>query len=307
MIFNNLQRNQNNQNYLSKSENDINIEISYDNYENIENIRKQQYGIDLRNQIDENRRRRETERRRKQLEDLAEEERIKREREEIDARQKAENKRYRPKIDLPIRKINEVEPLKKVNKKVQKINYDIEETDNNNNLELINQNTLKYLRMKELQMEDYNEKILHQLRLLNQDFNNNINSLKDEIEKLNEMNNKHRSFKNKFYQEVHLIKKDLDNKKIRNIQDTRGIYDIINETDYMKKKLGNMRYYNEEPQKKLEVRSYIANESPDDSRFFIDDNKKSDGLKLSPYINLSHVLSHETPKWTPGIYDTLFV
>ena len=144
MIFNNLQRNQNNQNYLSKSENDINIEISYDNYENIENIRKQQYGIDLRNQIDDNRRRREAERRRKQLEDLAEEERIKREREEIDARQKAENKRYRPKIDLPIRKINEVEPLKKVNKKVQKINYDIEETDNNNNLELINQNNRLY-------------------------------------------------------------------------------------------------------------------------------------------------------------------
>ena len=99
MIFNNSARNLNNQNYLSKSDNDINIEISYDNYENIENIRKQQYGIDLRNQIDDNRRRREAERRRKQLEDIAEEERLKREREEIDARQKAENKRYRPKID----------------------------------------------------------------------------------------------------------------------------------------------------------------------------------------------------------------
>ena len=35
MIFNNSARNLNNQNYLSKSDNDINIEISYDNYENI--------------------------------------------------------------------------------------------------------------------------------------------------------------------------------------------------------------------------------------------------------------------------------
>jgi len=193
MIFNNSARNLNNQNYLSKSDNDINIEISYDNYENIENIRKQQYGIDLRNQIDDNRRRREAERRRKQLEDIAEEERLKREREEIDARQKAENKRYRPKIDLPIRKINEVEPLKKVKKNIQKINYDIEETGTNN-LELINQNTLKYLKMRELQMEDYNEKILYQLRLLNQDFNNNINSLKEEIEKLNKRNNQMNKF-----------------------------------------------------------------------------------------------------------------
>ena len=68
-----------------------------------------------------------------------------------------------------------------------------------------------------------------------------------------------------------------------------------------------MRYYNEEPQKKFEVRSYISNETPDENRFFIDNEKRSDGLRLSPYINLSHVLSHETPKWNPGIYDTLFV
>ena len=48
-------------------------------------------------------------------------------------------------------------------------------------------------------------------------------------------------------------------------------------------------------------------EPSDDDRFIIDEDKKSDGLRLSPYINLSHVLSHETPKWTPGIYDTLYV
>jgi len=305
MIYNNSTRNMNNQNYPGQSDNDINIEISYDNYDNIENLRKKQYGIDLRNQIDDNRRRREEERRKKELADLEDERRLKREQEEIEARQREENKRYRPKIDLPIRKLPEVEPIKKLRRKIPKINYDVEET-NNSNLELINQNTIKYLKMRELQMEDYNEKIMHQLNLLNKDFNNNINSLKDQIEILNDMNNKHKSFRNKFYQEVHFIKQNLDNKKLRDIDDTRGIYDLINETDYMKKKLGNMRYYGQEPQKKFEVRSYVSKEPLDNNRFIIDEDKKSDGLRLSPYINLSHVLSYETPKWTPSIYDTLY-
>ena len=152
----------------------------------------------MRNQIDDNRRRREEERRKKELADLEDERRLKREQEEIEARQREENKRYRPKIDLPIRKLPEVEPTKKLRKKIPKINYEIEET-NNSNLELINKNTIKYLKMRELQMEDYNEKIMQQLNLLNQDFNNNINSLKDQIEILNDMNNKHKNFRNKFY------------------------------------------------------------------------------------------------------------
>ena len=74
-----------------------------------------------------------------------------------------------------------------------------------------------------------------------------------------------------------------------------------------KKKLGNMRYYSEEPQKRFEIRSYVSREPFDSERFIIDEDKKTDGLKLSPYIDLSHVLSYETPKWTPGKYDTLFV
>ena len=67
--------------------------------------------------------------------------------------------------------------------------------------------------MRELQMEDYNEKILQQLHLLNKDFNDNINSLKDEIEILNDMNNRHKKFRNKFYEDVHFIKQNLDNRK----------------------------------------------------------------------------------------------
>ena len=114
MIYNNIASQKRYQNSLPQSDNEINIEISYDNYDNIENLRKKQYRIDLRNQIDDNRRRREEERRKKELADLADEERLKREQEEIERRQREENKRYRPKIDLPIRKLPEVEPTNKL-------------------------------------------------------------------------------------------------------------------------------------------------------------------------------------------------
>jgi hypothetical protein len=306
MIFNNSTRIGNNQNYSPQTNNDINIEISYDNFDSIEKLKKQQYSIDLRNQIMDNKRRRDAEREKKRLEDLAEEERLRREREELEARKREENRRYRPIIDLPIQKIKEVEPLKKVKRKTPKVNHSVEET-NNNLIQSLNENTLKYLKMRELQMDDYNEKILRQLQLLNRDFRDNMHTIKSELDILNDMNNRHKKFKNKFYEDVHFIKLNLDNKKIDDIQDTKGIYELINETDYMKQKLGNMRYYGEEPHKKYKIKTYITNEPVDDNRFIIDDEKKSDGLKLSPYINLSHVITHETPKWTPGIYDTLFV
>ena len=306
MIFNNSTRIGNNQNYSPQTNNDINIEISYDNFDSIEKLKKQQYSIDLRNQIMDNKRRRDAEREKKRIEDLAEEERLRREREELEARKREENRRYRPIIDLPIQKIKEVEPLKKVKRKTPKVNHSVEET-NNNLIQSLNENTLKYLKMRELQMDDYNEKILRQLQLLNRDFRDNMHTIKSELDILNDMNNRHKKFKNKFYEDVHFIKLNLDNKKINDIEDTKGIYELINETDYMKQKLGNMRYYGEEPHKKYKIKTYITKEPVDDNRFIIDDEKKSDGLKLSPYINLSHVITHETPKWTPGIYDTLFV
>lgn len=294
------------QNYSPQTNNDINIEISYDNFDSIEKLKKQQYSRDLRNQILDNKRRRDAEREKKRLEDLAEEERLRREREEMEARQREENRRYRPKIDLPIQTIKEVEPIKKVKRKTPKVNHSVEES-NFNLIQSLNENTLKYLKMRELQMDDYNERILRQLQLLNRDFNNNMHSLKYELDLLNDMNNRHKKFRNKFYEDVHYIKLNLDNKKLDDIDDTKGIYELLNETDYMKQKLGNMRYYGDEPHKKYRIKTYVTKEPVNDSRFIIDDDKKSDGLKLSPYINLSHVINYETPKWTPGVYDTLFV
>ena len=148
-----------------------------------------------------------------------------------------------------------------------------------------------------MQIDNFNDKILEQLRLLNNDFEYNINSLKGEIGLLNDMNEKNKRYKDQLYKEVHFIKENLDNKKHQDSIDSRDIYELISKTDYTKQLVGNIRNYETLP-KRFEIRSYITREDPGTgNRFFVDDEKKSDGLKLSPYVNLSHVISYDTPKW----------
>jgi hypothetical protein len=63
MIFRNGYNNQNQDNYYSpvsvRDNRNVNIEISYDNFDtvNLDMARKQQYGMDLRRQMEENERR----------------------------------------------------------------------------------------------------------------------------------------------------------------------------------------------------------------------------------------------------------
>ena len=71
---------------------------------------------------------------------------------ELERRQREENKRYRPIIDLPIQKIPEEDKLKKVRRKTPKIVHEIEETDKINAL---NEEKEK----KEKKIADLSEKI----------------------------------------------------------------------------------------------------------------------------------------------------
>ena len=129
--------NNNRDTYALNDYRNVNIEISYDNFDtiNLDNMRKQQYGQDLRSQIESDRLRKEEAKRRKKQEDLEEELRLQREREEIERRQKEENKRYRPKINLPIQTIK-VEEKEKENK-IENLRYKRE-----NNLEIQKKNVL---------------------------------------------------------------------------------------------------------------------------------------------------------------------
>ena len=299
MIYRNGQRqNQNYYNPISvRDDKNVNIEVSYDNFDtvNLDMERKKQYAQDLRSQIEENERKRRAALEKKKLEDLEDELRLKREQEAIDQRQKEENKRYRPKIDVPIRKFEAPEPLKKVRKKTPNVRYITKEV-NNIDRNYINQNTINYLRAREMQIDNFNDKILEQLRLLNNDFEYNINSLKGEIGLLNDMNEKNKRYKDQLFKEVHFIKENLDNKKLQDSMDSRNIYEVISKSDYTKHLIGNIHSFETLPKKRYVIKSYITTDD-DDNRFFIDDEKKSDGLKLSPYVNLSHVITYDTPRW----------
>ena len=299
MIYRNNSLNRSSYNPISvRDDKNVNIEISYDNFDtvNIDMERKRQYAQDLRDQIEENERKRRAALEKKKLEDLEEELRLKREQDLIDQRQKEENKRYRPKINLPIQKMDSPKPLKNTRKKTPNVKYVTKEV-NRINRNYLNENTLNYLRSREMQIDNFNDKILEQLRLLNNDFEYNINSLKGEIGLLNDMNEKNKRYKDQLYREVHFIKENLDNKKHQDSIDSRDIYELISKTDYTKQLVGNIRNYETLP-KRFEIRSYITREDPGTgNRFFVDDEKKSDGLKLSPYVNLSHVISYDTPKW----------
>ena len=299
MIYRNGQRqNQNYYNRISvRDDKNVNIEVSYDNFDtvNLDMERKKQYAQDLRSQIEENERKRRAALEKKKLEDLEDELRLKREQEAIDQRQKEENKRYRPKIDVPIRKFEAPEPLKKVRKKTPNVRYITKEV-NNIDRNYINQNTINYLRAREMQIDNFNDKILEQLRLLNNDFEYNINSLKGEIGLLNDMNEKNKRYKDQLFKEVHFIKENLDNKKLQDSMDSRNIYEVISKSDYTKHLIGNIHSFETLPKKRYVIKSYITTDD-DDNRFFVDDEKKSDGLKLSPYVNLSHVITYDTPRW----------
>ena len=307
MIF----RNGNNQNVgggmfnslALRDDKNVNIEISYDNFDtvNLDMERKRQYAQDLRSQMEENERKRKAALEKKKLDDLADELRLKREQELIDQRQKEENKRYRPKIDLPIQKMELPKPEKKVRKMTPTVNFVTQEV-NRINRNYLNENTLNYLRSREMQIDNFNDRILEQLRLLNNDFENNINSLKGEIGLLNDMNEKNKRYKDQLSREVHLIKENLDNKKIQDNLDSRSIYELISRSDYTKYLLGNMHNYETMP-KRYQIRSFITRGDEIGDRFYIDDEKKSDGLKLYPYVNLSHVISYDTPSWKAN-YDS---
>ena len=288
-----------------RDDRNVNIEISYDNFDtvNLDMERKRQYANDLRSQIEENERRKREAREKKKLEDLEEELRLKRERELIDKRQEEENKRYRPKIDLPIQRIEEPKVIKR--NRTPNVKYVPQEEVNTkyiiNRSNVLNENTLNYLRSRQLEIDNFNDKILEHLRLLNNDFENNLNSLKGEIGMLNDMNERNKRYKDLLCKEVHDIKENLDNRKRQDGIETRNIYELISKTEYAKRMAGNIHSYETFPQKRYEVRRYITKDGEDgETRFFIDDEKKSDGLGLSPYVNLSHVIEYEDPKWKPN-------
>ena len=287
MIFRN-QYNQIQNNYNNmpvRDDRNVNIEISYDNFDtvNLDMIKKQQYGNDLRQQMIENERKRKAALEKKKLEDLEEELRLKRERELLEQRQNEENKRYRPKIDLPIQKLKSEKKEKVINERYNIIN----ETTKKNTL---SDSALNYLRDRENQIDNFNDKMMKSLQQLTKEYQYNINSLKGQVGVLNDIYDKNKRDNDRFYKELYDIKDNLDYRKKQNGIDSNNLYDLVAKSNYANQMLrfsiGHV------PRRNFEIRSYTS-----DKRIPIDDERKGDGLKIPSYINFCRDVPYNGPRW----------
>ena len=275
----NPQNNNNRDTYSLNDYRNINIEISYDNFDtiNLDNIRKQQYGHDLRSQMEEDKRRKEEAKRRKMIEDLEEELRLQREREEIERRQKEENKRYRPKINLPI-------PTLKVEEK-ENLRYkkDKNEQDKRN---ILSDSALKLLKEKEMQIDNFNDQMLRSLEQIKKEYNFKINSLKGQIGLLNDMHERNKKYNDlKFYKAVDSIRNNIGYKRVKEEIDAKYLYDLVAKSNYAKQmlrfKIGNV------PKRNFEIKSYTSN-----FKLGIDEEPN-----VPSYVNFSRGISYRGPRW----------
>ena len=262
----------------------VNIEISYDNFDtvNLDNLRKQRYGQDLRSQMEEDRLRKEAEKRRKKQQDLEEELRLQREREEIEKRQNEENKRYRPKINLPIQKI-QVEEKEKENLRYRKNNNEIEKKN------VLSDSALNLLREKEMQIDNFNNRMMQSLEQIKKEYNYNINSLKGQVGLLNDMHERNKKYNDyKFYKEVNSIKNNIGYKRMKDEIDAKYLYDLVAKSNYAKQmlrfKIGSVAKRN------FVIKSYTS-----DFKLGIDEEPN-----VPSYVNFSRDVTYKGPRWRPN-------
>ena len=261
----NPQNNNNRDAYSLNDYRNVNIEISYDNFDtiNLDNIKKQQYGQDLRSQMEEDRLRKEAEKRRKKQQDLEEDLRLQREREEIEKRQNEENKRYRPKINLPIQKIK-VEEKEKENLRYKKDNNEIEKKN------VLSDSALNLLREREMQIDNFNNRMMQSLEQIKKEYNYNINSLKGQIGLLSDMHERNKKYNDyKFYKEVNSIKNNIGYKRVKDEIDAKYLYDLVAKSNYAKQMLRFKIGIDEEP-------------------------------NVPSYVNFSRDVINKGPRWRPN-------
>ena len=281
---NNYNYNNNNRDTYSLNDyRNVNIEISYDNFDtiNLDNIRKQQYGQDLRSQIESDRLRKEAEKRRKKQEDLEEELRLQREREELERRQNEENKRYRPKINLPIRSIKVEEKEKeRENLRYKRDGNDIMKKN------VLSDSALNLLREREMQIDNFNNKIMKNLEQIKKEYNYNMKTLKGQVGLLNDMHERNKKYNdNKFYKEINSIKDNVDYKVKKDEIDAKYLYDLVAKTNYARQmlrfKIGNV------PKRNFVIKSYTS-----DYKIDIDEEPN-----IPSYVNFSRDVSYKGPRW----------
>ena len=227
--------------------------------------------------MEDDKRRKEEAKRRKKIEDLEEELRLQREREEIERRQKEENKRYRPKINLPI-------PTLKVEEK-ENLRYkkDKNEQEKKN---ILSDSALKLLKEREMQIDNFNDQMLRSLEQIKKEYNFKINSLKGQIGLLNDMHERNKKYNDlKFYKAVDSIRNNIGYKRVKEEIDAKYLYDLVAKSNYAKQmlrfKIGNV------PKRNFEIKSYTSN-----FKLGIDEEPN-----VPSYVNFSRGVSYRGPRW----------
>ena len=278
-----------NNNEKSKLPNDITIEVSYDNFYvlGVDMMKKKKYAEELKAQIEEKRYLKQLEEEKRKLDDIKDDLRIEKERKIIEERQKQNNKRIIPKINLmslpkkePIKyltpRVNI--PHKIINKnktpnKITKIKY-IRKKSNENEIR-------KYLREREIKLERINNDLNEQINGIKNDFNLGMKKLNDEIGKINY------KFDDSKLLKINDLIDEIKNSRNNNRKDfeIQHIYSIIRKdkngkvsiqqflnNDGIIKECNNIKGFNNFNENKFEQ--------------ILDNN-----VKL-PYINLSHRIDY---------------
>lgn len=316
----------------STSPDEITLEISYDNFYTlgVDMMKKKKYAEELRKQIEEKKMLKKLENQKKKLDDLNDDIRIEKERKMIENRQKEDNKRFLPRINItpyypkpkPIQEPMKVytpppPPSMPLIEKYRtppkpRLNLDLIKSYSGPNYieppktkivyrKISNtEETKHFLREREEDLEKFNRDMRDQLTMLKNDFNYGMKQLNDEVDSLNNgIGNKNHNFRYLITQKVNELSADIknNNNKKLNIQ-TEHIYNVIRKSKDGKTTVQQFmnspqwgNISNNIEQFVIKTPSSFSSENVN----IISDNNIFDefinnSTKL-PYINLSHCIS----------------
>ena len=231
-INNNNNNNFNNYSNLRYNNSQANIEISYDNYftnNYYKEIEKEKYANDLRQQIEENKLRKEIEKRKKEEEDLKDELRLIKENQQLELQQKKniENKKNIISNNNNIND-NNIKTIKK--------------TNNNNNVYL-----QSYLKQRANEIKTKDNEIKNLLSSINDTFFHQINRMNFEIEKLKEVNLHSNLYKIDLAKSIQDLSNTLHKKNYEQSFKKDSMYKMMIETNKRKLDLQNKLKFDKIP------------------------------------------------------------
>lgn len=316
----------------STSPDEITLEISYDNFYTlgVDMMKKKKYAEELKKQIEEKKMRKKLENQKKKLDDLNDDIRIEKERKMIEDRQKEDNKRFLPRINItpyypkpkPIQEPMKIytppppPPMPLIDQyrtpPKPKLNLDLIKSYSGPNYieppktkivyrKVSNtEETKHFLREREEDLEKFNRDMRDQLTMLKNDFNYGMKQLNDEVDSLNNgIGNKNHNFRYLITQKVNELSADIknNNNKKLNIQ-TEHIYNVIRKSKDGKTTVQQFMNSPQWGNLSNNIEQFViktpSSFNSENVNIISDNNIFDEFINNStklPYINLSHCIS----------------